>query len=128
MSAIHIGIQLWHIDLVAGEHTSQLRRCAGFSHKGLKCIVQCYVTKRCPVLNLELETSNGPQALHWRRREHRDESSLDTAVFLIQLLGNSKAALVFSSALFERFKGDEYNAGIWAIGETIDRQSRKSHC
>ena len=118
---------LRHVDLVAREHAGQLGRLVGLGHEGLERGVERLVAERGAVLDLQLEAADGAEALHRRRREHRDEGVLDGGELLVQLAGDrrrrsGRASLRSSNG----FSVDEHDAGVRAVGEAVDRQARET--
>ncbi|MCY1236933.1 hypothetical protein D9M72_496090 [compost metagenome] len=82
---IEIGIELRHVDLVAGIEPRQFRRLVGLGEERLGRLVECLVAEAVLVLKLQLETACRAETLHGRRREHGDEGILDRAEFLVEL-------------------------------------------
>ena len=75
--AIHLDLELRHVDPVAGEHSGQLGRLIGPPDQRLGGLVQRGLAEARAVLELQLEAAHRAQPVHRRRREHGDEGVLD---------------------------------------------------
>ena len=97
LGAVDVGIELRHVDLVAGEQAGELRRRRGLGQERLGRLVERLVAEAGAVLDLQLEAADRAEPLHRRRREHRDEGFLDAGELLVQLLGDRGAAQLGAS-------------------------------
>ena len=92
LDAVDVGIELRHVDLIAGEHAGELRRLRGARQERLGGRVERLVAAPGAILDLQLEAADGAEAGDRRRREHRGERLLDGGELLVQLLGDRDAA------------------------------------
>ncbi len=125
--AVDIGIHLRHVDLIAGEQAGQLRIVGTLGDDVLHLGVQLLVAQVAAVLHLHAEPADGPQALHGRRREDRQEGFLNDAELTVELSGDGARGQALVPALAEVLQCDEDDAAVGAVGETVDRQPREGH-
>ncbi len=125
--AVDGGIDLGHVDRVAGEQAEQLRHVMALGDDVLGFFVQLVVTQVATVFDLQAEPADGAQALYRRRWEDRHVGFLDIAVLAVQGAGNrtGRHARVFT--LVERLEGHEHDAAVRAVGKTVDRQAGERH-
>ena len=86
-------------------------------------VVERVVAQVAAVLDLQLETADGAQALHRRRREDRDEGVLDLGELAVQLAGDRLPDMLGVVALVERLQGRRTRCRRSGVGEAVDRQA-----
>ena len=123
--AVDGGIDLGHVDRVAGEQAEQLRYATALGDHVLHFFVQLVITQVATVFDLQAEPADGAQALYRRRREDRHISFFDVAVLAVQRAGNRPGGHARVFAFIERLQGHEHDAAVRAVGETVDRQARE---
>ncbi|MNR00469.1 hypothetical protein D3C85_1162420 [compost metagenome] len=77
LDPVHVGMELWHVDLEAGEHPGQLRRLGGGGDEAFGRLVQRRVAQPGAVLQLQAEAAGGAQPAHRRRTEDHHPGALD---------------------------------------------------
>jgi hypothetical protein len=82
--AIHVGINLRHAHLVAGEQTSQCRHLLALRDQVLRLLVKLVEAKLAAIFDLDAEAADRTQALHGRRWERSNVGILDRCELLIQ--------------------------------------------
>ena len=127
--AVDGGIDLRHVDLIAGEHRHrvQLRQLTGLVEDVLGLRVQLFIAQVATVLNLQAETTDGAQALYRRRREDGEVGFLNFTELAVELGGDGAGRHVFVLAQAEVLERDENDAAVGAVGEAVDRQAREGH-
>src|SRR5262249_49238745 len=111
----------------ARERAGKLWRLCGLGEKRLGRLVEGFVAAPGAILDLQLEAADGAEPHDRRRREDRDERLLDRGELLIEAHRDRRAAQLRALALLERLQGHEYDAGVRAVGEAVDRETRKRH-
>ncbi|MND95720.1 hypothetical protein D3C80_879830 [compost metagenome] len=121
------GIDLRHVDLVAGEQARQFRHVVALGDDVLGFLVQRLVAQVATVFDLQAEAADGAQALYRRWREDRDVGVLDVGELGIQRSSDGRRRLARVLALVERLERGEHDAAVRAVGETVDRQAREGY-
>ncbi|MNM94053.1 hypothetical protein D3C81_1064430 [compost metagenome] len=121
------GIDLRHVDLIAGEQPGQLRHVMALGDDVLGFLVQRLVTQVATVFDLQAETTDGAQPLYRRRWEDGDVGVFDIGELRVQRGGNRRGRLARVFTLIERLERGEHDAAVRAVGEAVDRQAREGH-
>ncbi|MNZ81135.1 hypothetical protein D3C78_997920 [compost metagenome] len=121
------GIDLRHVDLIAGEQAGKLWHVLTFGDDVLGFFVQRLVTQVATVLDLQAEATDSAQPLYRRRWEDRDVGVFDISELRVQRGGNGRRRLARVLALIERLERGEHDAAVRAVGETVDRQAWEGH-
>jgi len=112
LGTVDVGIKLRHVHAVAGEQAGELRRLRRRAEKRIGRLIERTIAEARAILDLQLETADGAEAHHGRRREHGDEGVADAGIFPVQRHGDGAAAEIGRGAFGERLERDEDDAGI----------------
>ena len=125
--AIDAGVDLRHAHLEAGEESGQLRSLSAFGHRVLNLSVELLESRSVTILDKEFEAADAAETLHGRGREDGHEGLLNSGVLGVERLHDRIRAQVLCFSLVLRLQGDEDDAGIRPVDESIDRQTREGH-
>ncbi|MNF32813.1 hypothetical protein D3C84_136120 [compost metagenome] len=121
------GIDLGHVDLIAGEQARQFRHALALGDDVLGFLVQRLIAQAATVFDLQAEAADGAQPLYWWRREDRDIGVFDVGELGIECSGDGGGRLARVLALVEWLERGEDNAAVGAVGKAVDRQPRERH-
>ena len=128
LGAVKLGIQLRHVDFIAGKHLRQFRRLPRFALHLFHHLIQRLVPGVAAILHLQLKAADGAQTLHGRRRKDGDKGIADGGKLLIQRPGDGKARQIRRAALVKRLQRYKHDPRTGTDGKAVDRQARKRHC
>jgi hypothetical protein len=127
LDAVHVDIELRHVDLVAREHTGERRLAVGAVEHVLQRLVQCLSPLVGAIFHLQFEPAERAEPENGRRRVHRDERALHRLQLRGERARDGGACQVFRLALFERRERKEHDRGARAVHVAVHRKAGELH-
>ncbi len=121
--AVHMRIDLRHVDIEAGKHSCQVGCLVAFLQRSSDFFVERFQARAAAVFYVEFEAGHCTYSLNGRRREHRNKRFLDGPVLFVQGGGDGIRGKLGRPSIIRRLQTNEYDSRVRAVGEAVDREA-----